>query len=72
MSELENLHLENLAELDNDAIEKMDEVQPLELAEGSPKLEAPSIETTTLQKRHNISFQGGNCICSCALTCTRA
>jgi hypothetical protein len=73
MSELENLaNVEKLTELGNDAIEKVNEVQPVELTEGAPQLEKPNIEETPLHKHHNISFKGGNCICSCDLTCTRA
>lgn len=73
MSELENLaNVEKLTELGNDAIEKVNEVQPVELTEGAPQLEKPQIEETPLLKHHNISFKGGNCICSCDLTCTRA
>ena len=73
MSELENLsNVENLTELSNDAIEKVNEVQPVELTEGDQQLEKPNIEETPLHKHHNISFKGGNCICSCDLTCTRA
>ncbi|MBO5134122.1 MAG: hypothetical protein J6K05_05430 [Bacteroidaceae bacterium] len=73
MSELENFaNVEKLTELGNDAIEKVNEVQPVELTEGAPQLEKPQIEETPLQKHHNISFKGGNCICSCDLTCTRA
>lgn len=73
MSELETISkVENLAELRTDAIEKMNEVQPVELTEGAPQLEKPNIEETPLHKHHNISFKGGNCICSCDLTCTRA
>lgn len=72
MSELENLaNVEKLTELGNDAIEKVNEVQPVELTEGAPQLEKPNIEETPLHKHHNISFKGGNCICSCDLTCTR-
>lgn len=73
MSELENLaNVEKLTELGNDAVEKVNEVQPVELTEGAPQLEKPNIEETPLHKHHNISFKGGNCICSCDLTCTRA
>jgi hypothetical protein len=73
MSELENVsNLENLSELSKDAIEKMDEVQPVELTEGAPQLEKPHISENPLHKHHNISFKGGYCICSCDLTCTRA
>lgn len=73
MSELENTsNLENLSELSKDAIEKMNEVQPVELTEGAPQLEKPNVEETPKQKHHSISFKGGNCICSCDLTCTRA
>lgn len=73
MSELENFaNVEKLTELGNDAIEKVNEVQPVELTEGAPQLEKPQIEEPPLQKHHNISFKGGNCICSCDLTCTRA
>ena len=73
MSELENFaNVEKFTELGNDAIEKVNEVQPVELTEGAPQLEKPQIEEPPLQKHHNISFKGGNCICSCDLTCTRA
>ena len=73
MSALENIeNVEKLTELGNDAIEKVNEVQPVELTEGAPQLEKPNIEETPLHKHHNISFKGGNCICSCDLTCTRA
>lgn len=73
MTELENTsNLENLSELSKDAIEKMNEVQPVELTEGAPQLEKPNVDETPNQKHHNISFKGGNCICSCDLTCTRA
>lgn len=64
--------LENLNELSKDAIEKMNEVQPLELTEGASQIEKPIIEEIPVQKHHNISFKGGNCMCSCDLTCTRA
>lgn len=73
MSELENLsNVEKFTELGKEAMEKVNEVQPLELTEGAPQLEKPSIEDAPLHKHHNISFKGGNCICSCDLTCTRA
>lgn len=73
MSELETLsNLEHLSELSNETIEKIDEVQPVELTEGAPQMEKPIIEETPIHKHHNISFKGGNCICSCDLTCTRA
>ena len=64
--------LEKLNEFADNAIEKMNEVQPIELTEGVPQLEKPNIEGITIQKHHNISFKGGNCMCSCDLTCTRA
>lgn len=73
MSEFEKFsEVEKITELSNDAIEKVNEVQPVELTEGAPQLEKPIIEETPLHKHHNISFKGGNCICSCDLTCTRA
>lgn len=73
MSEFENFsEVEKITELGNNAIEKVNEVQPVELTEGAPQLEKPNIEETPLHKHHNISFKGGNCICSCDLTCTRA
>ena len=73
MSELENIsNLENLSELSKDTIENMNEVQPIELTDGAPQLENPYINETPIHKHHNISFKGGNCICSCDLTCTRA
>lgn len=73
MSELENVsNVEKLSELRKDTIEKMNEIQPVELTEGAPQLEKPNIEETPLHKHHSISFKGGNCICSCDLTCTRA
>lgn len=73
MSELENLpNVEKLTELGNDAIERINEVQPVELTEGAPQLEKPNIEDNPLHKHHSISFKGGYCICSCDLTCTRA
>ena len=73
MSEFENYsEVEKITELGNNAIEKVNEVQPVELMEGAPQLEKPNIEETPLHKHHNPSFKGGNCICSCDLTCTRA
>lgn len=71
MSDLENLSaLEQLNELSGEAIEKMETVQPVEQNEAILHVEKPNIEE--IRNNHNISFKGGNCICSCDLTCTRA
>lgn len=71
MSELEKLFsLEKLDELSKNVIEKMEEVQPIEMPENIQEIETPTIEG--LKRNPNISFKGGNCMCSCDLTCTRA
>lgn len=72
MSELEKLsNLERLDELSNDAIESVGEIQPIENnKEVMPETVKPKIEE--VKSKANISFSGGNCICSCDLTCTRA
>ena len=72
MSELEKLsNLEHLDELSSDAIESMGEVLPIENdQEVMPETEKPKIEE--IKNKANISFSGGNCLCSCDLTCTRA
>lgn len=72
MSELEqSSNLEHLDELGLDAIENMGDVQPIEnLQENLPDVEKPEIREC--KNNANVSFSGGNCICSCDLTCTRA
>lgn len=71
MSRLENLSsIEQLNELGNDAIEALEKVQPIEQNQMVEEVEKPCIEEI-VQKR-NVSFKGGNCMCSCDLTCTRA
>lgn len=71
MSELENLtNLEHLDELSKNAIEKMDSIEAIEMPVDIEPIEKPDMEVVKSNK--NISFRGGNCYCSCDLTCTRA
>lgn len=73
MSDLEQLsNLEHLNELSNDAIENMADIQPIEnVQETIPETEKPNIEEIS-DVNENVSFSVTMCICSCALTCTRA
>ncbi len=71
MSELENLsNLEHLDELSKNAIEKMETIEAIEMPSDVPPVEKPDLEVVKTDK--NISFRGGNCYCSCDMTCTRA
>lgn len=71
MSELERLsNLEILDELSKNAIEKMESLQAVEMPADVEPVEKPDIEVVKADK--NISFKGGNCYCSCDMTCTRA
>ena len=66
-----NETFEQLDDLSKEAIEQMDGFQPLEIqAEGIKNLEPP---TKPLSKvaASSISFRGGNCRCSCDMSCTR-
>ncbi len=71
MSNLENLsNLERLDELSKNAIEKMESLEAIEMPSDVQPIEKPDLEVVKTDK--NISFRGGNCYCSCDLTCTRA
>lgn len=72
MQDLEQLsNLEHLDELSQEAIENMGEILPIEnTQEMMPETDRPKIQE--VKNKDNISFSGGNCICSCDLTCTRA
>lgn len=71
MSELEHLsNLEHLDELSKNAIEKMESIEAIEMPSEIQQVEKPDLEVVKTDK--NISFRGGNCYCSCDLTCTRA
>ena len=71
MSDIEKISdLEKLNELGNNALEQMENVQPVEIPEEMREATKPTIEG--IEHKPNISFKGGNCICSCDLTCTRA
>lgn len=71
MSDFENISsLESLDKLSQDAIEKMGEVQPVEMTEQTDDAVKPEI--SGVMHGTNVSFKGGNCICSCDTTCTRA
>jgi len=71
MSELESLsNLEHLDELSKNAIEKMESIEAIEMPSEVQPVEKPDLEVVKTDK--NISFRGGNCYCSCDLTCTRA
>lgn len=71
MSDLENLsNLEHLDELSKNAIEKMESMEAIEMPSDVQPVEKPDLEVVKYDK--NISFRGGNCYCSCDLTCTRA
>lgn len=71
MSDLETLsNLEHLNELSKEAIEKMDSTEAIEMPSNVEPVEKPNLEVVHTNK--NVSFSGGNCMCSCDLTCTRA
>jgi len=71
MSDLETLsNLEHLDELSKEAIEKMDSTEAIEMPSDVEPVEKPDLEV--IQTNKNVSFSGGNCMCSCDLTCTRA
>lgn len=71
MSGLENIsNLEHLDEISKNAIEKMDSMEAIEMPTDIEPIEKPDMEVVKSDKK--ISFRGGNCYCSCDLTCTRA
>ncbi len=71
MSDLEILsNLEHLDELSKNAIEKMDSLEAITMPSDVQSIEKPALEVVKGNK--HISFSGGNCMCSCDLTCTRA
>lgn len=71
MSDLETLsNLEHLDELSKEAIEKMDSTEAIEMPSNVEPVEKPDLKV--IQTNKSVSFSGGNCMCSCDLTCTRA